>query len=37
MPLDLVTVVVDEYDPAIDFFVGILGFDLVDDSPSVTE
>jgi catechol 2,3-dioxygenase-like lactoylglutathione lyase family enzyme len=34
--LDLVALVVKEYDPAIDFFVRILGFDLVEDSPSLT-
>lgn len=34
--LDLVTVLVDDYDAAIEFFVGILGFDLVEDSPSLT-
>lgn len=34
--LELVTVVVEEYDPAIDFFVNVLGFELVDDSPSLT-
>jgi len=34
--LDLVTVIVDEYDPAIDFFVDILGFELAEDSPSST-
>ena len=34
--LELVAIVVDEYDPAIRFFVDILGFDLVEDSPSVT-
>jgi len=34
--LELVTIVVDEYDPAIEFFVGVLGFELVDDSPSLT-
>jgi catechol 2,3-dioxygenase-like lactoylglutathione lyase family enzyme len=34
--LDLVTIVVDEYDPAIAFFVGALGFDLVEDSPATT-
>jgi catechol 2,3-dioxygenase-like lactoylglutathione lyase family enzyme len=34
--LDLVAIVVDDYDPAIRFFVGILGFDLVEDSPSLT-
>jgi catechol 2,3-dioxygenase-like lactoylglutathione lyase family enzyme len=27
---------VDEYDPAISFFVGALGFELVEDSPSLT-
>ena len=36
MHLDLVTVVVDDYDPAIAFFVGALGFDLVEDSPATT-
>ncbi|MCX2730540.1 VOC family protein [Saccharopolyspora sp. NFXS83] len=36
MNLDLVAIVVDEYDPAIDFFVGTLGFELVEDSPSST-
>lgn len=36
MWLDLVTVVVAEYDPAIEFFVSVLGFELVEDSPSVT-
>jgi catechol 2,3-dioxygenase-like lactoylglutathione lyase family enzyme len=34
--LELVAIVVDEYDPAIDFFVGVLGFDLVEDTPSLT-
>jgi predicted enzyme related to lactoylglutathione lyase len=34
--LELVTIVVDEYDRAIEFFVGDLGFDLVEDSPSLT-
>ena len=34
--LGLVTLVVDDYDPAIEFFVDVLGFDLVDDSPSLT-
>jgi predicted enzyme related to lactoylglutathione lyase len=34
--LELVTIVVEDYDPAIDFFVEVLGFDLVDDSPSLT-
>jgi catechol 2,3-dioxygenase-like lactoylglutathione lyase family enzyme len=34
--LRLVAVVVHDYDEAIDFFVGTLGFDLVDDSASQT-
>lgn len=34
--LSLVTVVVGDYDPAIRFFVDVLGFDLVEDSPSTT-
>jgi catechol 2,3-dioxygenase-like lactoylglutathione lyase family enzyme len=34
--LGLVTIVVREYDPAISFFVDALGFELVEDSPSVT-
>lgn len=34
--LDLVAIVVDDYDPAIRFFVDILGFELTEDSPSVT-
>ena len=34
--LSLVALVVKEYDPAIDFFVRILGFDLVEDSPALT-
>ncbi|MFI6575351.1 VOC family protein [Nocardiopsis sp. NPDC050513] len=37
MHLDLVSLIVDEYDPAIDFFVGVLGFELVEDSPSTTD
>ena len=36
MFLHLVAVVVEEYDPAIRFFVDILGFDLAEDSPSLT-
>ncbi len=31
--LSLVTVLVDDYDDAIAFFVGTLGFDLIEDSP----
>lgn len=30
------TIVVQEYDPAIEFFVGALGFELAEDSPSST-
>ena len=36
MHLDLISVVVREYDPAIDFFTGALGFELVEDSPALT-
>ena len=36
MHLELICLIVDEYDPAIDFFVGQLGFELVEDSPSTT-
>ncbi|XVQ11375.1 VOC family protein [Spirillospora sp. CA-255316] len=36
MRLDLITIVVDDYDPAIEFFTRALGFDLVEDSPSLT-
>jgi catechol 2,3-dioxygenase-like lactoylglutathione lyase family enzyme len=35
--IDLVAVIVDEYDPAIAFFTGVLGFNLVEDSPSLTD
>jgi catechol 2,3-dioxygenase-like lactoylglutathione lyase family enzyme len=34
--LDLVAVVVRDYDSAIGFFVGALGFELVEDSPALT-
>jgi catechol 2,3-dioxygenase-like lactoylglutathione lyase family enzyme len=34
--VDLVALVVDDYDRAIQFFVSALGFDLVEDSPSLT-
>jgi catechol 2,3-dioxygenase-like lactoylglutathione lyase family enzyme len=34
--LELVTLVVERYDPAIEFFVERLGFELVEDSPSTT-
>lgn len=36
MHLSLVAIVVEEYDPAIEFFVGVLGFELVEDSPAQT-
>jgi len=36
MQVELVAIIVEEYDPAIAFFVGALGFDLVEDSPSLT-
>jgi len=36
MQLDLVTIVVEDYDPAIRFFVDVLGFELVEDAPSLT-
>ena len=34
--VELVALIVDEYDPAIAFFTGVLGFDLVEDVPSRT-
>jgi len=34
--LQLAAIIVDEYDPAIEFFVDALGFELVEDSPAVT-
>jgi catechol 2,3-dioxygenase-like lactoylglutathione lyase family enzyme len=30
------TIIVDDYDEAIGFFTGVLGFELVEDSPSLT-
>lgn len=36
MHLDLITIVVEEYGPAIRFFVDALGFDLAEDEPAVT-
>ncbi len=33
--LELVAILVHDYDPAIRFFVGILGFELLEDSPAV--
>ena len=34
--LGLIAIVVSEYDPAISFFVNALGFELVEDSPALT-
>jgi catechol 2,3-dioxygenase-like lactoylglutathione lyase family enzyme len=34
--LRLTALIVDDYDPAIDFFVDALGFELVEDSPATT-
>jgi catechol 2,3-dioxygenase-like lactoylglutathione lyase family enzyme len=34
--LHLVALVVDDYDQAIKFFVDVLGFELVEDAPSIT-
>jgi len=34
--LSLIAIVVGEYDPAISFFVDALGFELVEDSPALT-
>ena len=36
MHIELVTLIVAEYDPAIAFFVDVLGFTLVEDSPAST-
>ena len=36
MNLDLVTLIVEDYDAAIDFFVRILRFELIEDVPSTT-
>jgi catechol 2,3-dioxygenase-like lactoylglutathione lyase family enzyme len=36
MQLELVAVVVEDYDRVIAFFVDVLGFELVEDSPSLT-
>ena len=36
MRLDKITIVVDDYDRAIGFFTGALGFELAEDSPSLT-
>jgi catechol 2,3-dioxygenase-like lactoylglutathione lyase family enzyme len=34
--LSLIAIVVSDYDPAISFFVDVLGFELVEDSPALT-
>ena len=34
--MSLVALVVKDYDPAIDFFVRVLGFELVEDAPALT-
>ena len=36
MHIEQVALVVDDYDEAIGFFVDVLGFDLVEDSPALT-
>jgi catechol 2,3-dioxygenase-like lactoylglutathione lyase family enzyme len=36
VPLELVSLIVDDYDAAIEFFTGPLGFALSEDSPSMT-
>ncbi|GGV16145.1 hypothetical protein GCM10010182_41140 [Actinomadura cremea] len=36
MRVELVTIVVDDYDRAIGFFTGVLGFDLAEDAPART-
>jgi catechol 2,3-dioxygenase-like lactoylglutathione lyase family enzyme len=36
MQLSLITIVVDDYDAAIGFFTGVLGFELAEDSPATT-
>ncbi len=34
--LDLIALIVADYDPAVDFFVRVLGFELIEDVPSTT-
>ncbi|MFI9508973.1 VOC family protein [Nocardia sp. NPDC052566] len=36
MHIDLFTIIVEDYDPAITFFTEVLGFELVEDSPAET-
>ena len=35
--VDLVTLLVEDYDEAVDWFMRVLGFDLVQDDPAVTD
>jgi catechol 2,3-dioxygenase-like lactoylglutathione lyase family enzyme len=37
MQIEQVAVIVDDYDAAIAFFVDVLGFELVEDSPALTD
>jgi catechol 2,3-dioxygenase-like lactoylglutathione lyase family enzyme len=37
MHIEQFALIVDHYDEAIGFFVGVLGFELVEDSPSLTD
>jgi catechol 2,3-dioxygenase-like lactoylglutathione lyase family enzyme len=34
--IEQIAIIVDDYDAAIEFFTGVLGFELVEDSPSLT-
>ena len=36
MNIDLAAIVIEKYDPAIAFFVDALGFELIEDSPALT-
>jgi catechol 2,3-dioxygenase-like lactoylglutathione lyase family enzyme len=36
VPIELFSLIVDDYDTAIEFFTGALGFALVEDTPSLT-
>jgi len=36
MHLELITLLIDDYDTAIDYFVNALGFELVEDSPATS-
>ncbi len=35
--LNLVTIIVEDYDPAIEFFTDVLGFELSEDAPSLSD